>query len=121
MTPMPPEIPRTLAAHRMIIGKVQVVLAQKAIRIGALDALSLAFLPEKRIVVAQAKRQGMILTSQPYQTVERLHEAGFISCSGGEGMGRKLAVELTPSGVELAEDIRKALGGEEVVRMEAAE
>lgn len=121
MTPMPPEIARTLAAHQMILGKVQVLLAHKRIRLGALDALSLAFLPPERICVAHAKRNRLILTSGPYQTIERLHEGGFVSCFGGDGRAGKLAVELTPSGVALAEAVRKALGGQEMERLEAAE
>lgn len=122
MTPMPPEVPRTLAAHRMIIGKVQVVLAHRKMPLGALEALSLALLPPERIVIKEAKRLALILGSAPYQTVERLHKHGLVACSGGDkSRYGRMTVELTPKGIELAEAIRKALGGEEMVRMEAAE
>lgn len=114
MIPMPPEIAKTLAAHRMIIGKVQVVLAHRGLKLGALEALSLALLPRESIVVKEAKRLALIVGSTPYQTVERLHKHGLVTCSGGDkSRYGRLAVALTAEGVELAEAVRKALGGQE--------
>ncbi len=125
MTPMPQEIPRTLAAYRMIIGKVQAALAHCAARISPHEALTLAFLPPERITVRGAKAKALFVGTNAYQTVDRLHKAGLVICSDREGKGGgpkggKLAVELTPSGVALAEAVRKALGGQEM-RLEAAE
>lgn len=119
MTPMPPEIARTLAAHRMIIGKVQVLLGHRQIAIGPVEAISLAMLPPESITVVAARRKKLIVGSNVYQTVEKLHRRGLITCSNGEGR-KNLAMTLTPKGVELAEAVRKALGGQEM-KLEAAE
>lgn len=120
MTPMPPEIMKTLTAYRRITGKVQVLLAQQRIAIPPLSALALALIGEGAMLVREAIRLGLIPGSNPYQTVAKMHKAGFVRCC--DEAGKRLTVELTPPGRQLAEDIRAALGGQETGgKLEAAE
>lgn len=122
MTPMPPEITKTLTSYRMIIGKLKVLLQQRGLRLSPLAALTAASLEEGRITVREAKRQGRIFGHNKYQTVGQLHEAGFVRCSGGDNQCGRLAVELTTEGAELGEAVRLALGGQETGgKLEAAE
>ena len=121
MTPMPPEVMRTLAAYRTIITKVQTVLWRQGGRISTLDGLQLALIPDGLTNVSQMRREGYLVTTSPTATVKRLKAEGCIVQNDGGGDARKHLFELTPKGIELAEAIRKALGGEDVVRMEAAE
>ena len=121
MTPMPPEIPRTLAAYRMIMGKVQILLAQQRIDLPPLSAMAIALIGDSKMTAREAIRLGCIPGSNPYQTVNKLHKAGYVRCSDA-GLGHRLTVELTPLGKELATALREALGGQETGgTLEAAE
>ena len=121
MTPMPPEVPRTLAAYRQLLDKVQVAVYGTGVRITPLEALSLAQLPQGNILIRDARKHKFILGTAPYQTIRNLDAKGLIRRFDGPNFTRRASIELTPKGIELAEAIRKALGGEDVVRMEAAE
>jgi|SRR3972149_1593451 len=119
-TQLSPDIARALAGYRMIIGKVQVLLAHRGSKLSPLAALTLASLPEGRITVREAKRQGLILGSQVYQTVEMLHRAGLVRCSGGDKEAGRLAMEMTEAGAELGAAVRAAFAERET-QVEAAE
>jgi hypothetical protein len=121
VTPMPPEIVKTITAYRRIVGKVQLLLHRQGIKLAPLAALSLALLPPERITVGQARRQRLVLGANPYNTVETLHQAGLVRCAGGDKSCGRLSVELTPSGARLAEAVRLALGGQDAAMLEAAE
>jgi DNA-binding MarR family transcriptional regulator len=120
MTPMPPDAIKTFTAYRRIIGKVQVLLAQQRIELPPLSALALAMIGDTTMLVKEAIRLGYISGSNPYKIVDRLHKAKFVRCSDERGF--RLSVELTPSGLKLAADVRNVLAGREVgERVEAAE
>lgn len=120
MTPMPTEIVKSLAAYRRIISKVQVLLAQQRIALPPLSALAIALIGDSKMLVKEATRLGCIPGTNPYQTVTKLHKAGFVHCS--DENESRLAVELTPAGLKLAEDVRNVLAGREAgARVEAAE
>ena len=112
MTPMPPEIPRTMAAYRMITGKLQVFVQQRGMRLPALAALTCASLPAEKITVREAKRKALIYGQNIYKTVDALHKAGLVRCYGGDKAVGRLAVELTDAGIAFGEALRVALGGE---------
>ena len=111
MTPMPPEIIKTITAYRQIICKLRLLLQRQGVKLPPIAALSLASLPAERITVREAKRLRMLLGSNPYNTVEALHEAGLVRCPGD--IGQALSVEVTPAGRKLAKDVRAVLGGRE--------
>lgn len=120
MTPMPPEIIKTLTAYRRIITKLQVLLAQQRIAIPPLSALAIGLIGNRKMLVKDAIRLGCIPGTNAYQTVGKLDKAGFVSCSDENGY--RLAVELTPTGLKLAEDVRNVLAGRDVgEKVEAAE
>lgn len=122
MTPMPQEIVKTITAYRQIVGKVQLLLQRRGLKLAPLAALSLALLPPERVTVGQARRKRLVLGANPYNTVEALHQAGLVRCAGGDKACGRLSVELTASGAKLAEDVRLALGGQETGgKLEAAE
>jgi DNA-binding MarR family transcriptional regulator len=118
MTPMPSDITKTLAAYRRIIGKIQVLLAQQRIEMPPLSALAIALIGDSKPLVKEAIRLGWITGTNPYKTVDRLLKAGFVRCSDERGF--RMAVELTPAGLELAEAIRAMLSAAGV-KVEAAE
>jgi hypothetical protein len=118
MTPMPPEITKTLTAYRRIIGKVQVLLAQQRIELPPLSALAIALIGDSKLLVKEAIRLGWLPGTNPYGVVNRLSKAGFVRCSDENGY--RLTVELTPMGLELAEAIRAVLGATGA-KVEAAE
>lgn len=107
-TQLAPEIARTLSGYRMIIGKVQVLLQQRRMKLSPLAALTIAALSPGRITVREANRRGLIFGCNMYQTVEMLHQHGLVRCSGGDKETGRLAMEITEEGAELGAAVRAA-------------
>jgi DNA-binding MarR family transcriptional regulator len=112
IAPMPSTVARTLTAQAKIASTVVQVLARHDIRATPAAGLLLAFIGEQSMPLRDAIRLGYVRNSNFQGVMKRLHDAGLLTFYDLSVRKKRLGMKLTPRGLQIADAIRRALGGD---------
>jgi DNA-binding MarR family transcriptional regulator len=112
IAPMPSTVVDTIKAHDRIMLTVEATLAKQRVQMRPEWGLMLAFLGTEKLNAKEILRRTYYRGSAISMIVNRLHDERFIRCHDRETDRRTYDISLTPRGLQIADAIRRALGGD---------
>lgn len=110
MTPMPPHVFTVQSQYHGIMEKVK--LATRKHRLTPEAGLMVAFLGNDALSMTEIIKKRYYIGYNPTYNIRILEQDGFIERKTARYDARMKTIRLTPKGKELADQIRRALGGE---------